>query len=522
MAADPSTETKEDVAMDDDGWGDDDGFDDDVPAGEGWDDDEEMLLDPAGGAMYIESAPPLHRSRTQMRSLGGDDIDDAIALRITQLKESIELDEDKCLLLLRKFKWNVAKVIEAYFVDPAKVQKDAGICAVKATDVVSDEEIECQVCMDDFPADEMFHLDCGHQTTCSTCWTDYLRRSVKSKDCVSLVCPAFKCDVVVPETAWHKFLAGVDDTALERYVRFCRENFVEFSKDFGFCPGKSCDRVFHASAGVAKEVACDKCEHRFCWACKQESHFPASCHIAEKWLMKCSSESENLGWILAKTKKCPRCGVHIEKNQGCNHMTCRKDAGGCGHEFCWLCKGDWTTHGSATGGYYQCNIYEKAKGEGKTTDEELKQSEAENELQRYEFHWTRYDSHIKSSQHAMKQKSATHEKMHELATKFQWRLNEAQFLLDAVNEAIQCWHVLAWTYPIAYYFEEEVEDASLLLFKEQQGTLEKFCNGLQAHLDFELDKLGQNKTRQEIIHYTRTSAQYRKNLVEHIESDIAI
>merc|ERR1712154_518295 len=54
-------------------------------------------------------------------------------------------------------------------------------------------------------------------------------------------------------------------------------------------------------------------------------------------------------------------GVHIEKNQGCNHMTCRKHAGGCGHEFCWLCKGDWSKHGSATGGYYQCNIYEKNK-----------------------------------------------------------------------------------------------------------------------------------------------------------------
>ena len=32
----------------------------------------------------------------------------------------------------------------------------------------------------------------------------------------------------------------------------------------------------------------------------------------------------------------------------------RKREGGCGHEFCWMCKGDWSKHGSATGGYYQC------------------------------------------------------------------------------------------------------------------------------------------------------------------------
>jgi|JI10StandDraft_1071094.scaffolds.fasta_scaffold2373639_1 hypothetical protein len=33
-------------------------------------------------------------------------------------------------------------------------------------------------------------------------------------------------------------------------------------------------------------------------------------------------------------------------------MTCRKDAGGCDYQFCWLCRGPWAEHGSATGGYY--------------------------------------------------------------------------------------------------------------------------------------------------------------------------
>ena len=25
-------------------------------------------------------------------------------------------------------------------------------------------------------------------------------------------------------------------------------------------------------------------------------------------------------------------------------------AGGCGHEFCWLCLGEWASHGTSTGG----------------------------------------------------------------------------------------------------------------------------------------------------------------------------
>lgn len=39
------------------------------------------------------------------------------------------------------------------------------------------------------------------------------------------------------------------------------------------------------------------------------------------------------------TDPCPKCDAHIEKNGGCNHMTCTH----CHHEFCWFCK---TPYGS--------------------------------------------------------------------------------------------------------------------------------------------------------------------------------
>ncbi len=46
------------------------------------------------------------------------------------------------------------------------------------------------------------------------------------------------------------------------------------------------------------------------------------CETVHKWVLKNSAESENLNWILAHTKQCPKCKRPIEKNQGCMHMTC--------------------------------------------------------------------------------------------------------------------------------------------------------------------------------------------------------
>ena len=82
---------------------------------------------------------------------------------------------------------------------------------------------------------------------------------------------------------------------------------------------------------------------------------------------------------MANTKKCPVCHKPIEKNQGCNHMTCKAAAGGCGYEFCWMCLGKWSEHGTATGGYYKCNRYEKMKKAGKLEEDEALRLNAKHE-----------------------------------------------------------------------------------------------------------------------------------------------
>eukprot|EP01084_Bolivina_argentea_P162490 282772_1 len=403
-------------------------------------------------------------------------IDLAMQTKVKQLAKELSLHERKCLLLLRRYEWNMTKIIDLYFIDCDKILVSAGICIhpISTNKNIGIDIIECEICMDNVMMWDTFNLECGH-LACKSCWIDYLTLSVKTKQCVHLTCPKHKCYVSIPQKIWHLFLNDKYKNELNRYHRFCRDNFIENNKDWCFCPGIDCAMVHLSESGIAREIVCSECGYEFCWKCKNESHFPSSCQTATKWLQKCSSLPENITWILTKTKKCPKCHVNIEKNQGCNHMTCIA----CGHEFCWLCKGDWNKHPTAKKkSAYRCNIYEQNKTEGKLSEEETAQQNAQNETNRYEFHFTRFYSHRKSSKYGyawrkFRLNEKIHEKMHQLALNHDIDLKKTQFLLDAANEAMQCWHVLAWTYPIAYYLDDKKFNLDLLRY--QQGKLENFC-----------------------------------------------
>lgn len=56
-------------------------------------------------------------------------------------------------------------------------------------------------------------------------------------------------------------------------------------------------------------------------------------------------------------------------------MTCRRNVGGCGYEFCYKCKRPWSEHGSHTGGYYRCKYYQEAADKSLLTFEAYDQQE---------------------------------------------------------------------------------------------------------------------------------------------------
>ena len=65
----------------------------------------------------------------------------------------------------------------------------------------------------------------------------------------------------------------------------------------------------------------------------------------------CPPPSDTLKWLKKHAKPCPNCHNQIQKNGGCDHMTCQISAGGCGYEFWFSCGCDFkTAHTCEKGG----------------------------------------------------------------------------------------------------------------------------------------------------------------------------
>lgn len=144
-----------------------------------------------------------------------------------------------------------------------------------------------------------------------------------------------------------------------------------------------------------RDIMSCRCGEKFCFKCGKEDHMPSTCDQLQKWVDKEASDSENFTWLRANTKPCPKCKTNIEKNQGCNHMHCSN----CKHDFCWLCLTEWKKHGSVTGGYYACNLYDKMKNsEQGLVELEKGMNESRNELEVYGFHFERYKNHDKAGE----------------------------------------------------------------------------------------------------------------------------
>ncbi|CAI5705887.1 unnamed protein product [Peronospora effusa] len=421
---------------------------------------------------------------------------------ISEIAQVLEISTSEASVLLRYFSWNKEKLFEGYYADPMRTKQEAGVefADKKAPIVPTGTKVDCNICCDEYSASEVFGMGCGH-VYCLNCWKPYLSLKIQEGPiCVTTTCPAHGCKEVVSELIFKQIVNSED---YRKYARYLLRSFVDINKGVKWCPSPGCSKAI-TSAGGLSSVTCT-CGCVFCLRCGEEAHSPVTCEQLASWQEKCRNESETANWILANTKKCPKCSVRIEKNQGCNHMTCRS----CNYEFCWICIEGWDKHGSGTGGFYKCNRYD---ADAASADTDAARAKAE--LDRYLHYYQRFANHSEAGKFAQRMREGTESRMIELqASHDDSSWIDVQFLNAATEQLIECRRVLKYTYVFGYYLPAGKEKN---LFEYLQENLEKNAEHLTGLSEMSLDKMN----RSEIINYTRVTETFLRNLLTGVEDGL--
>jgi len=387
--------------------------------------------------------------------------------------------------MLRVHGWDLARLQDAWFEGESRCRQKCGLVASVTRPGPASSSASrprwCPICMQDDR--EITPLLCSH-AICQDCWRGYLHCSVdEGKASVQTRCPMHECTQVVPAEFFRKFC---DETRQSKYEEWHLRSYVDDNPNVKWCTSPTgCDHAVEYQGCESLEVHCS-CDFHFCWPCGEEAHRPADCSTVRQWNIKNSAESENISWIMANTKKCPKCHRPIEKNQGCNHMVCSK-AGGCGHNFCWLCLGEWSTHGSSTGGYYQCNIYDKQVRDGKHSEEEQDRQKAKNALDKYMFFFERFMDHERGMRLTYRESHDIEQKVQTLHDRHGFEIIELQFLHDGLRQVRDCRRVLKWSYVYGYYLVEGGVEKNL--FEHLQRNLEEKVDNLHEMLEKDFDSI---------------------------------
>lgn len=419
-----------------------------------------------------------------------------------------------CTLLLHK-SWNVSSILEHWFTDEEGLREAIGLSRKQTPPNL--EKNHCKICFESFDAKTMLSAGCGH-LFCSDCWKAYLAVSINDgPGCLTLPCPD-------PDKPNCKAFADLDmveslasDDDKQTYYRYLHRSYVELSSNRKWCPAPGCDLAVEfdevgGGGGEISEVRCD-CSYKLCWNCGEEAHRPVSCTTVAKWMEKNSSEADNTVWFMAFTKPCPKCKNKIEKNHGCNHMTCRKP---CGYEFCWLCLGVWTSYS------HRCNKFDQEKAEA----EESSLKDRREELKRYAHYFERWLSNKRSRNIALGDLGRVRADRIPRLLKVQTRDVgvDLEFVVEAWDQIVECRRVLGWSYAYGYYIEVGKKTFFEFLQGEAEAALERLHHCAEKEMEkyvraeAALDDFGEFCLKLKTL--TRVTKNYFENLVGAFENDL--
>ncbi|XP_041815182.1 probable E3 ubiquitin-protein ligase RNF217 [Chelmon rostratus] len=186
----------------------------------------------------------------------------------------------------------------------------------------------CRVCLE---GKSIAPLPCCRKAVCDECLKLYVSSQVRiAKSYIS--CPIPECSGYLDEGVVISHLAN-EDVAKYRY-------FLELSQlDSSTKPCPQCSQFtslkeHNPNRSEHKyKIQCNNCQFVWCFKCHAPWHNGLKCRDYRKGDKQLRTWASVIEHGQRNAQKCPQCKIHIQRTEGCDHMTCTQ----CNTNFCYRC-----------------------------------------------------------------------------------------------------------------------------------------------------------------------------------------
>ncbi|OMJ81191.1 hypothetical protein SteCoe_18367 [Stentor coeruleus] len=183
-------------------------------------------------------------------------------------------------------------------------------------------EFVCSICQEQKLNSELFTQALCMHIFCKNCITEYLTIRISESNVLKMPCPHHDCTLEILEA---DIINLIPENLYKKYQIFKRNEELNNSPFLRWCPVPDCIG-YDIGNMLNDKLTCNVCEYKYCYYCSEPWHINSKCkEINDKELDKWGNKNN--------VRYCPNCRRKVEKNNGCNHMTCVK----CNYEWCWLC-----------------------------------------------------------------------------------------------------------------------------------------------------------------------------------------
>ncbi|XP_024293462.1 probable E3 ubiquitin-protein ligase RNF144A-A isoform X1 [Oncorhynchus tshawytscha] len=208
-------------------------------------------------------------------------------------------------------------------------------------DLALDPLVSCKLCLGEFPLEQMTTITQCQCVFCTLCLKQYVELLIKEGLETAISCPDSAC----PERGHlleNEIECMVASEVMQRHKKLQFEREVLLDPCLMWCPSSSCQAVCQlkeTEVALPQLVQCAVCTLEFCSACKANWHPGQACPPPENNLpITAFLPGETSSFYKSDDddgpiKRCPKCKVYIERDEGCAQMMCKN----CKHAFCWYC-----------------------------------------------------------------------------------------------------------------------------------------------------------------------------------------